>query len=141
VEFSLVIGLFLLCLLAAMSASVYTVQRSAAVTAVAAGARVAAGGTSGAAGAGTANLGGAAPAVARVAAPVLVGTHIHQLPPAEPCPAIQAIPSGEVDICTSEQPGEVTVRLRGRPASALPIPGLDWSLDLVAEVHTVTFAP
>jgi hypothetical protein len=140
VEFAMVIGLFLLCLLGAMSAAIYTVQRAAAVTGVAAGARVAAGGTPGAAGAGAPNLAGATPAVARIAAPVLAGTRVRQLAPARDCPPLGAIPHGEVDICAVESPDMVTVRLRGRPATSVPIPGLDWSLDLAAEVHAVTFA-
>jgi hypothetical protein len=140
VEFAMVIGLFLLCLLGAMSASIYTVQRAAAVTGVAAGARIAAGGTAGPAGANTPDLAGATPAVARVVGPVLVGTRIRQLRPNLDCPALGAIPSGEVDICAAQAAGMVTVRLRGRPATAIPIPGLDWSFDLAAEVHAVTFA-
>ena len=43
VEFAMVIGVFLLLLFSALSASLYTVERGAAVTGVAAGARVAAG--------------------------------------------------------------------------------------------------
>jgi len=140
VEFAMVVGLFLLCLLGAVSASVYTVQRSAAVTGVAAGARVAAGGSAGAAGANTPNLAGAMPAVARVVAPVMFGTRVRQLEPSRPCPATAAIPGGQVDICAVQSGDVVTVRLRGRPATSVPIPGLDWSLDLVAEVHVVTFA-
>ncbi len=140
VEFAMVIGLFLLCLLGAMSASMYTVQRAAAVTAVAAGARVAASGTQSAAGANVPNLAGAMPAVARVATPVLFGTRVRQLPPGRDCPTATAIPGGEVDICAVDSAGTVTVRLRGRPATAMAVPGLDWSLDLVAEVHAVTFA-
>ena len=140
VEFAMVIGLFLLCLVAAMSASVYTVERAAAVTAVAAGARIAAGGTQGAAGPNVPNLAGAMPAAARVVTPMLIGTRVRQLQPGQDCPAPTAIPSGEVDICAVDSGGTVTVRLRGRPATAIAIPGLDWSLDLVAEVHAVTFA-
>lgn len=141
VEFAMVVGLFLLCLVGAMSAALYTVQRAAAVTGVAAGARVAAGGTAGREGANTPNLAGATPAVARVVAPVLRGTRIRQLEPARDCPPAPAIPAGEVDICALQSAGTVTVRLRGRPATAVPLPGLDWSLDLAAEVHAVTFAP
>jgi Flp pilus assembly pilin Flp len=141
VEFAMVVGLFLLCLLGAMSAAIYTVQRAAAVTGVAAGARVAAGGTAGLRGANTPDLAGATPAVARVVAPVLFGSRIEQLEPARDCPPAAAIPAGEVDVCAVQSGGTVTVRLRGRPATAVPLPGLDWSLDLAAEVHTVTFAP
>jgi hypothetical protein len=140
IEFALVAGLFLTCLLGAVSASVYTVQRSAAVTAVAAGARVAAGGTPGPEGANAPNLTAATPAVARVMGPLLVGTRVNQVPTAHDCRALAAIPHGEVDVCATRAADMVTVRLRGRPANALALPGLDWSLDLVAEVHTVTFA-
>jgi hypothetical protein len=141
VEFAMVVGLFLLCLLGAVSAATYTVQRSAAVTGVAAGAPVAAGGTAGLDGANTPNLAGATPAVARVVAPVLIGTRVRQLEPDRDCPPEPAIPRGEVDVCASRSGGMVTVRLRGHPSTALPIPGLDWSLDLSARVHAVTFAP
>jgi hypothetical protein len=142
VEFAMVVGLFLLCLVAAMSASIYTVQRAAAVTGVAAGARVAAGGTAGpgAAGANTPDLTGATPAVARIVSPVLFGTRVRQLEPAHDCPDLSAIPTGEVDICAVGSGPTVTVRLRGTPATAVPLPGLAWSLDLAAEVHAVTFA-
>ncbi len=141
VEFAVVVGVFLLCLVGAMSASIYTVQRSAAVTGVADGARIAAGGTPGAGGANTPDLAAAVPAVARVVGPVMVGTRINRVPPPGTCRASGTIPHGEVDICATRAADTVTVRLRGTPASALPFPGLDWSLDLAAEVHEVTFAP
>jgi TadE-like protein len=141
VEFSMIVGVFLLLLLGAVSASVYTVQRSAAVTAVAAGARVAAGGSAGAAGAGTPNLAAATPAVAQVIAPLMVGTRVDQVPPPGDCREMRAIPRGEVDVCATRDGGMITVRLRGWPASAVPVPGLDWSLDLAAQAHAVTFAP
>jgi hypothetical protein len=141
VEFALVVGLFLFILLGAVSASVYTVQRSAAVTGVTAGARIAAGGTPGASGANTPDLADAVPAVAHIVAPVMAGTRVDQVPPPNACPDARAIPRGQVDICATSTGGVVTVRLRGRPANALPIPGLDWALDLVAEVHAVTFTP
>jgi hypothetical protein len=141
VEFALVVGLFLLCLLGAMSASIYTVQRSAAATGVTDGARIAAGGTPGVTGANTPDLAGAVPAVVRVVQPVMAGTRINAVAPPGNCRGAGAIPHGEVDVCATRVADVVTVRLRGTTASALPIPGLDWSLDLVAEVHAVTFAP
>jgi len=141
VEFSLVVGLFLICLLGAVSASIYTVQRSAAITGVAAGARIAAGGTTGEAGANTPDLADATPAVGRIIAPVMAGTHINQLKPSQNCRPTPAIPRGDIDVCATQTGDMVTVRIRGRPAAALPIPGLDWSLDLAAQVHAVTFAP
>ena len=141
VEFSLVVALFLLCLFGAVSASLYTMQRTAAVTAVAAGARIAAGGTEGPAGANSPDLADATPTVSRIIAPVMAGTHIHQLKPSQDCRPEGAIPHGEVDVCTTVTGDMVTVRLRGKPAVAVPVPGLDWSLDLAAEVHQVTFEP
>ena len=140
VEFAMVVGVFLVLLLGGVSASVYTVQRSSAVTAVAAGARVAAGGTPTAAGASTPDLAGATPAVARVVAPVLVGTRLNQLAPPSDCRDLRDIPRGQVDICATTAGDAVTIRLRGRPAGSLTVPGLDWSLDVDAVVHAVTFA-
>src|SRR5947208_12846789 len=121
VEFAMVVGVFLLVLLGAISASVYTVQRSAAVTGVTAGARLAAGGTQGAAGAGTPDLVDATPAVVAVVTPVMVGTRIHQVRPPGDCRDLRAIPRGEVDVCATRSGDVVAVRLRGVPASALPI--------------------
>ena len=141
VEFSLVVGLFLLCLLGAVSASLYIVQRTAAVTAVAAGARIAAGGTQGTTGANSPDLADATPTVSRIIAPVMAGTHINQLKPSQDCRPPGGIPHGEIDVCSTVTGDMVTVRLRGKPAVAVPIPGLDWSLDLAAEVHQVTFEP
>lgn len=141
VEFAMVVGVFLLFLLGAVSASIYTVQRSAAVTGVAAGARVAAGGSPGVEGANTPNLAGATRAVAQVVAPVMVGTRINQVPPPGGCRPAGAIPHGELDVCATRAGEAVTVRLRGSPVNALSVPGLDWSFDLAAEVHAVTFAP
>lgn len=141
VEFSLVVGLFLLCLLGAVSASLYTVQRTAAVTGVAAGARIAAGGTPGPGGANSPDLAAATPAVARIIAPVMGGTRINQLKPSQECRPPAAIPHGQIDVCTTVTGDMVTVRLRGKPAVGMPIPGLDWSLDLAAQVHAVTFEP
>ena len=141
VEFSLVVGLFLLCLMGAVSASIYAVQRSAAITGVAAGARIAAGGTTGDAGANTPDLADATPAVGRIVTPMMAGTHINQLKPSQDCRPNGAIPRGDIDVCATQTGDMVTVRLRGKPAIAVPIPGLDWSLDLAAQVHTVTFEP
>jgi hypothetical protein len=141
VEFAMVVGAFLLLLLGAVTASVYTVQRAAAVTAVAAGAQVAASGTPGAAGAARPDLAGALTVVARVVSPVLRGTRLRSLPPGRPCPELATVPRGQVDLCATTAGGMVTVRLRGTPADSISFPGLDWSLDLMAEVHVVTFEP
>jgi hypothetical protein len=136
------IAVFLLLLLGAVTASIYTVERGAAVTGVAAGARVAVGGTGGPTGENAPNLAGAGPAVERVARPLLFGTTIDRLPPGQPCPpSVGSVPRGRVEICATQAGDLVTVRLEGWPAGLGPAPwGLEWSLDVSAQVHTVTFS-
>jgi hypothetical protein len=142
VEFAMTIAVFMLAMAGAFVASVYTVERGAAVTAVAAGARVAVGGSPGPGGENTPNLAGAGPAAARVAAPVLFGTPIYQLPPDQPCPpGVGSVPRGRVEVCATRAGDLVTVRLVGWPRGLGPAAwGLGWSLDVSAQVHTVTFA-
>ena len=137
----MVIGVFLLMLFGAVSASIYTVERGAAVTAVAAGARVAAGAAPG--DPNSPNLGAAVPAVARVAEPAMFGTRVNQLPGGEPCRPPRLVPQGQVDVCATRQPtGMVAVDLRGRPANPVPAAlGFDWVLDVGAEIQPVTFRP
>jgi hypothetical protein len=142
VEFAMTIAVFMLLVFGAVTASVYTVERGAAVTGVAAGARVAVGGTGGPAGENTPNLAGAGPAVARAVDPLLFGTTLNQLPPDQPCPAsVGSVPRGQVEICATQAGSLVTVRLVGWPAGLGPAAwGLEWSLDVSAQVHTVTFS-
>jgi hypothetical protein len=142
VEFAMTIAVFMLLILGAVTASVYTVERGAAVTGVAAGARVAVGGTGGPTGENAPNLAGAGPAVERVARPLLFGTKIDQLPPGQPCPAnVSSVPRGRVEVCATRSGNLVTVRLVGWPAGLGPAAwGLEWSLDVSAQVHTVTFS-
>jgi Flp pilus assembly protein TadG len=141
VEFAMVIAVFLLLLFGALSASLYTVERGAAVTGVAAGARVAAGAASG--DPNSPNLDGATAAVARVAGPGLFGTRVHRLPPGQGCRQPELTPRGEVDVCARQKPsGLVEVQLRGRPVNPAPSAmGLDWTLDVGAEIEPVTFKP
>jgi hypothetical protein len=136
------IAVFLLLVFGAVTASVYTIERGAAVTGVAAGARVAVGGAGGPAGENTPNLAGAGPAVVRVAGPLLFGTTIDQLPPNQPCPGgVGSVPRGHVEVCATRAGNLVTVRLVGWPAGLGPaVWGLEWSLDVSAQVHTVTFS-
>jgi hypothetical protein len=141
VEFAMVIAVFLLMLFGAVSASVYTLERGAAVTAVAAGARVAAGGTE--ADPNTPNLRAAVPAVARVASPALFGTRVNQVAPGGACRSPEQVPGGEVDACALQTAnGMVEVDLRGRPANpAQAAFGLAWRLDVGARIQPVTFRP
>jgi hypothetical protein len=142
VEFAMTIAVFLLLIFGAVTASVYTVERGAAVTGVAAGARVAVGGTGGRAGENTPNLAGAIPAVVRVTRPLLFATAIDQLPPGQPCPtSVGSVPPGHVEVCATQAGSLVTVRLEGWPGGLGPATwGLEWPLDVSAEVHTVTFS-
>src|SRR4030088_2229115 len=75
VEFAMVIGVFLMALFGAVSASLYTVQRSAAVTAVAAGARAAASAQPG--DPNSPDLAAAGDAVRRVTAQSMFGTNVN----------------------------------------------------------------
>jgi len=142
VEFAMTIAVFLVLVLGAVTASVYTVERGAAVTGVAAGARVAVGGSGGPSGENTPNLTGALPAVVQVTRPLLFGTTIDQLPPGQPCPAdVSSVPRGQVEVCATRSGSLVTVRLEGWPAGLGPAAwGLEWPLDVSAQVHTVTFS-
>jgi hypothetical protein len=141
VEFAMVIGVFLLLLLGGVSASLYTVERGAAVTAVTAGARVAAGAAPG--DPNTPNVEAAAAEVAKLARPGLFGTRINQLPGGASCRPPAALPNGQVDVCAHlDQDGLVDVELKGRPANPVPTAfGFDWTLDVGAEIEPVTFKP
>jgi TadE-like protein len=141
VEFAMVIGVFLLLLFSALSASLYTVERGAAVTGVAAGARVAAGAAPGNPNA--PNVEGASAEVARVVKPSLFGTRVNQLAGGASCRPPKQVPAGEVDVCAWQAAsGMVDVELRGRPANPVPAAfGLDWVLDVGAEIQPVTFKP
>ena len=103
---------------------------------------MAVGGTGGPSGENAPNLAGAGPAVARVAGPLLFGTTIDQLPPDQPCPAnVSSVPRGHVEICATQAGALVTVRLEGWPKGLGPADwGLEWSLEVSAQVHTVTFS-
>jgi TadE-like protein len=141
VEFAMVIAVFLLLLFGGLSASLYTVERGAAVTAVAAGARVAAGGTAGDPNA--PNVEGATAEAARLARPGLFGTRVNRLPAGASCRPAALIPAGEVDVCARLNPaGMVDVELKGRPANPVPTAfGFNWLLEVGAEIEPVTFKP
>jgi TadE-like protein len=141
VEFAMVIGVFLLLLFGALSASLYTVERGAAVTAVAAGARVGAGAAPGNPNA--PNVEGAAAEVVRVVRPSLFGTRVNQRAGGSGCRTPRQVPPGEVDVCARlASTGMVEVELRGRPVNPVPEAfGLDWILDVGAQIQPVTFKP
>jgi len=139
VEFALTIGVFLTLLLAAVSASLYAIERGAAVTGVAAAARVAAAATPG--NANRPYLEGAGPAFLKVMDPVRFGSQIRVLAAGLGCPPMGQVPHGELQLCTTQNEEMVTVRAVGWPAN--PITGwlgFGWPLDVAAEVHQVTFA-
>lgn len=149
VEFSLVVGAFLLVLLGAVSASIYTVERIAAVTAVAAGARAAATPT-------TANpnqpdLRAAQPAIEAVADHAMFGTQIDYSNVGAGAGCSTPAGQGTVHVCIgrAQDPNDpagvdhmVAVRMVGAPRNPVPTFGIfSWTLDVEVQVHQVTFLP
>jgi hypothetical protein len=140
VEFALTIGSFLLVLFGALSTGLYAVQRSAAVTAAAAGVRAAASARSDSAN--DPDLASAAPLVADRLRPVLFGSTLTTKAPGEPCDPLGAIPTGQLQVCTTLDPADdsmVLVIVRGRPLDLVPLVPLPWTIDAPAEIHRVTF--
>ncbi|MDQ6772390.1 MAG: pilus assembly protein [Candidatus Dormibacteraeota bacterium] len=143
VEFAITIGVFLLMLFGAVEASLYAFERSAAVTAVADAARVAAGGSSsgGAAGINSPDLQDALATAVRVARPSMPGTNVRSLAPGQPCPDVSTLADASAVVCAISGQGQVTVTLRARPRTLVPdVLGLGWSVDVGAEVHEVVFS-
>jgi hypothetical protein len=150
VEFSLVVGAFLVVLLGAVSASIYTVERIAAVTAVAAGARAAATAAS-ASNPNAPDLQAAQPAIQSVAGNAMFGTNIlySYVGAGATCP----VPGGQgtVRVCIgpahdpNDPPGVndmVAVHMVGAPRNPVPTFGIfSWSIDVEVQVHQVTFLP
>jgi Flp pilus assembly protein TadG len=137
VEFAMVIGIFLLALLGAVSAGLYTVERSAAVTAVAAGARAAASAQPG--DPNRPNLQAGTVVGKKVAQTSMLGTVVDT---AGSCPGgAGGMASGHVVLCSFQSaPGMVTVQMIGKPRNPIPISfGFDWTLNISATVHQVTF--
>ncbi len=140
VEFAFTIGAFLLVLFGALSTALYAVQRSAAVTAAAAGVRAAASAQPDSPN--TADLGAAGPLVASKLQPVLFGTTLVTLPPGTPCGPLGPMPTGRLEVCATLDPSDpsmVLVIVRGKPLNLLPLVPLPWTIDAPAEIHRVTF--
>lgn len=140
VEFAFTIGSFLLVLFGALSTALYAVQRSAAVTAAAAGVRAAASAQSSSAS--NVDLAAAGPLVAARLQPVLFGTTLVQEPPGTPCDQLDAIQPGRLEVCATLDPNDPTMVLvvvRGKPLNLLPLVPLPWTIDAPAEFHEVTF--
>lgn len=135
------IGVFLLMLFGAIEASLYAFERSTAVTAVAAGARVAAGGGAGQGGVNTPDLADAIATVVRVVSRGVPGTAIDAMPVNRPCESLDGIQRQHVEVCAVRSGDAVTVTFRGWPRTLVPdVLGLGWSMDVGAEVHELTFA-
>jgi hypothetical protein len=140
VEFAFTIGSFLLVLFGALSTALYAVQRSAAVTAAAAGVRAAASAQSSSAS--DVDLAAAGPLVSARLRPVLFGSTLVQEPPGTPCDSLDAIPTGRLEVCATLDPNDpdmVLVIVRGRPFNLIPLVPLPWTIDAPAEFHRVTF--
>ncbi|HEY4025646.1 MAG TPA: TadE/TadG family type IV pilus assembly protein [Candidatus Dormibacteraeota bacterium] len=142
VEFTFTIGSFLLVLFGALSTALFAVQRSAAVTAAAAGVRAAA--SAQATSPSTPDLAAAAPLVSGRLQPVLFGTTLDLKSPDTPCDDLDRIPTGHLQVCAMLDPTDPTgsmvlVVVRGKPYNLLPLVPLPWTIDAPAEMHRVTF--
>ncbi len=145
VEFAFTIGAFLLVLFGALSTALYAVQRSAAVTAAAAGVRAAA--SAQANSPNDADLAAAGPLVTSRMQAVLFGSTLVVLPAGTPCDSLDSIATGHLEVCSTEvsspldptDSSMVLVIVRGRPLNLLPLVPLPWTIDAPAEIHRVTF--
>jgi hypothetical protein len=141
VEFAFTIGAFLVVLFGALSTALYAVQRSAAVTAAAAGVRAAASAQPNSPN--DPDLAAAGPLVSARLRPVLFGTTLDPpLPAGTPCPPLDRINSGHLEVCATFDPADpsmVLVIVRGKPLDLLPFVPLPWTIDAPAEIHVVTF--
>jgi hypothetical protein len=140
VEFAITIGAFLLVLFGALSTALYAVQRSAAVTAAAAGVRAAA--SAEPTDPNRADLAAATPLVASRLQPVLFGSTLTQLPAGTPCDPLANIAPGRLEVCSTLDPNDpdmVLVIVRGKPLDLIPLMPLPWAIDAPAEIHRVTF--
>ncbi|MDQ6900390.1 MAG: pilus assembly protein [Candidatus Dormibacteraeota bacterium] len=141
VEFALTITVFLALLFAVFSSALYSVQRSAAVTAAAAGARAAAG--TDPFDANRPALESAGPIIQKRLAPVLFGSKLTIARAGAACPSPRAAAVGELIVCSAldpANPGLVMVGIRGRPYNPFGFTGLAWELDATAEFHRETFS-
>lgn len=144
IEFALVVGSFLTLLFGALSVGLFAVQRSAAVTAVAAGARAA--GSSSATLPGDPNqpdLEAASKIIRSQLAPVLFGSSLTVKPAGVDCDPLQAIPYGRIEVCSrvaADDSTMVLVTVRGAPQNLFPVIPSPWTLDAEAEFHRVTFS-
>lgn len=144
IEFALVVGSFLTLLFGALSVGLFAVQRSAAVTGVAAGARAA--GSSSATLPGDPNqpdLEAASKIIRSQLAPVLFGSSLTVKPAGVDCDPLQAIPYGRIEVCSrvaADDSTMVLVTVRGAPQNLFPVIPSPWTLDAEAEFHRVTFS-
>jgi hypothetical protein len=140
VEFAFTIGAFLIVLFGALSIAFYAVQRSAAVTAAAAGVRAAA--SAQATSPNDADLGAAIPLVSARLRPVLFGSTLVAEPAGTACDPMAAIPSDTLEVCSTLDPADpsmVLVIVRGKPRPLLPLVPVQLTIDAPAEIHRVTF--
>src|SRR2546429_3125993 len=102
IEFTLTVGAFLVVLFGAFSTALYAVQRSAAVTAAAAGARAAASAQPNSPN--DADLAAAGPLVSERVQPVLFGSAPAVKAAGTPCHDFAKIPTGELPLCAKLDP-------------------------------------
>lgn len=143
VEFSMVVGVFLILVFAGVSAALHAVQRGMAETAAAAGVQVAASATANDP-TGT-DLQGAMAPTQRLLSAVMFATNI-QSEPGVDCSGTSpaGVPNGTLEVCTYvPAPGMVAETIVGRPAYLVPFLAglLGWTIDVTLEMHQVGYQP
>lgn len=139
VEFSVVVGAFLLIVFAAVSAAFHSVQRAMAETAAAAGIQIAAGASP--TDPTQADLAGAIAPTEQLLRPVMFSTDIQRMP-GRPCADLSSIPNQTLQVCTYRSgPALVAETVRGHPAYVVPFLArrLGWSIDVTLEMHQVVY--
>jgi hypothetical protein len=145
VEFSVVVGAFVILLFAAVSAAFHSVQRAMAETAAATGIQIAA--SAPATGNPTqSDLRGAIGPTEQLLRSTMFGTNIGQPSGGVgvPCDPMNAIPQGSLQVCAYQAaPGMVGETVRGHPAYLVPFLSqwLPWSIDVTLEMHQVGYQP
>jgi hypothetical protein len=142
IEFALVGPIFFILLFFCITGGLYAFERSSAVTAVTAGAKVAAGGISTGSGANTPALLSAENQTVALLKNGLLGTQIIPQSIGVSCPPPQSLPASQVYVCATRLGlDQIRIEVSGNPSSFVPpsIGGLKLPIDVYAQVYTLTF--
>ena len=140
VEFSLVVGAFLIVLFAAVSAAIHSIQRAAAETAAAAGVQLAASGS--AANPQTPVYGASFGPTRDLLKSVMFDTAIVPGPQGASCDSYaQHMQDGTLMVCAYPDGPLVAERVVGIPSYIIPFIGryVHWTIDVTVEMHQVSY--